>query len=65
MGAMRCVVDSVTLFPPANGSAGGVVQPSQGSFTERRELNLSTNCRGGTSLLMKANVHVLASGFRT
>ena len=58
MGAMRGVVDSVTLFPLAKGGAGGVIQPGQGAFTKRRRLNLSSNCRGGTRLLMKTNVHV-------
>ena len=32
MGAMRGVVDSVTLFPLAKGGAGGVIQPGQGAF---------------------------------
>ena len=53
----RGIVDSVALLPIANGGAGRVVKAGQGA-AERRGLNLTTNRRGGTRLLMKTNIHV-------
>lgn len=55
----------LTLLPPANVGVGGVDKTDHGAFPERRGMNLPTNRRGVTNLLMMAIVHELDSRFRT